>query len=192
MTACKEDLVLVNGEICLEKNQMHTLIFQFYLSTLELLATLNGNNICYNQNDRMYFKMVQKHLTQVFGKHKDFDTTLDTFNRTWKDYFVYDLDMDNGDFEIKSNRVELTDVCRVKIFALENMIVVIGFVLLLVVLVYCLLLELKKQRFISLAEKLYRCIYLEIKNKESVSHSFHLLIILSLDIKAILKIHKFA
>lgn len=172
MTHCREDLVLVNGEICLEKNQMHTLVFQFYLSTLELLATLNGKNICHNTNDRMYYKIVLKHLTQVFGKHKDFDTTLDTFNRTWKDYFVYDLDMDNGDFEIKSNRVELTDLCRVKIFAVENMIVVIGFVLLLVLLVYLLLLELKKQRFISLAEKLYRCIYLEIKNKESVSVLF--------------------
>lgn len=172
ISRCDDDMILVNGEICLEKNQMNTLVFQFYLSNLELLATLNGSNICHKLNDQIYLKQVQKNLTLNFGSHKDFDTTLETFNRTWKDYFYYELDLERGDFEIKSNRVKLTDVCRVKIFASENVIVVIGFVLLLVVLVYWLLLELKKQRFVSLAEKLYRCIYLEIKNKESVHHYY--------------------
>ena len=172
ITRCDDDMILVNGEICLEKNQMNTLVFQFYLANLELLATLNGSNICHKLKDKIYLKQVQKNLTINFGSHKDFDTTLETFNRTWKDYFYYELDLERGDFEIKSNRVKLTDVCRAKIFASQNVIVVIGFVLLLVLFIYWLLLELKKQRFVSLAEKLYRCIYLEIKNKESVHALF--------------------
>lgn len=104
----------------------------------------------------------------MFGGEADFNIKMDLFRSDYQKMFPIELDYQQNTYKLFSNRMKLTEFCKVKVFVRENLLVFYVWVLCLLLFVFLLLQEIRIKRNYSIAKNLYKCIVLDIHNNNKV------------------------
>jgi hypothetical protein len=105
----------------------------------------------------------------MFDEEPEFFISKDKFRKSYQDIFATELDYNKESRKFSSNRVKLTEYCKIKIFILRNVIIFCVWGLSVLILGYLLIFEIRKKKNYQIAENLYKCIVLDIHNNSKVS-----------------------
>lgn len=114
-----------------------------------------------------------EHFKREFHKENALETALTTFEKTFKEILPYKMNPTIFEYELLSNRVNLSGYCLVKIFLIDNMIEFVVFVFVLFLLALGILKEISKLKQIKIALSLYKCAVLEIRKNGLVGQPIH-------------------
>ena len=122
--------------------------------------------------------LIKKELEEMFGYESEYHLMMKEFDNTLL-YILYSkLDLNANFRVILSNKIKLTEYCKAKIFVRENFFVFCVWGLIILIVSYFLIMELRKRKNFRIAKNLYKCIMLDIYKNKKVIININLLILI--------------
>jgi hypothetical protein len=108
-------------------------------------------------------------LKAFFVDEVEYFLSIKEYQQNYKDVFKTELDLTQNDRKLSSNRLKLTEYCKIKIFVYQNLLMFCIWLLLTLVFTYYLIREIREKRNFYIAEKMYKCIVLDIQKNNKVT-----------------------
>ena len=119
-------------------------------------------------DDYLYYNEIRMDLEEMFKYNPEYYIAESTFRNTYQDVFDTRIEFNRDSRKFLSNRVKLTEYCKIKIFISQNVLMFYLWIIIVLVLGYLLVIEIRNKKNCQIAENLYKCIVLDIQNNTKV------------------------
>ena len=169
---CFGKYILIDDEKCIPESKYEDLVEEMTSFTSNLIASVNGDNICYDQSkfnldQLVYIDNLQKQIKRKFKRYSDYNGAIRIFNKSILKSYHTDYDMYDRYYLI-SNNVSFSFYCKCKIMFSKYTLRILIILFFLSFAIYMLLKEIKSNKYYYVAEEIYKKILKKLQHRRKV------------------------